>query len=107
MNVDTIKDLMNKRLITEVVDASELAKLSDDEIRANYITQVVDLPEFSNDDVEVPTETPTETPTDTPTEASTEDPTDEPTEDENGDAPVVDEGEDNIETPEEVEGGDF
>lgn len=90
MNVDTIKDLMNKGLITEVVDPVELAKMSDDDIRANYITQVVDLPDFTNDDIEVPTE----------------EPTDEPTDDENGDEPVVDEG-DNIETPDEVEGGDF
>lgn len=95
MNVDAIKDLMNKCLVTEVVDAAELAKLSDDDIRANYITQVVDLAEFSNDDVEAPTEAPTD------------EPTDEPTDDENGDEPVVDEGDDNIETPGEVEGGDF
>lgn len=95
MNVDAIKDLMNKCLVTEVVDAAELAKLSDDDIRANYITQVTDLPEFSNDDVEDPTEAPTEAPTV------------EPTDDENGDEPVVDEGDDNIETPDEVEGGDF
>ena len=99
MNVDTIKDLMNKRLITEVVDASELAKLSDDEICANYITQVVDLPEFSNDDVDAPTEAPTEAPTDEPSV--------EPTDD--IDAPVVDEGgdetpTDEIETPTEEEG---
>lgn len=102
MNVDAIKDLMDKCLITEVVDAAELAKLNDDAIRANYITQVVDLPDFTNDDVEVPTEEPTEAPTDEPTEA----PTVEPADDENGDEPVVDEG-DNIETPDEVEGGDF
>ena len=95
MNVDAIKDLMDKCLITEVVDATELAKLSDDDIRANYITQVVDLPDFTNDDVEVPTEEPTEAPTV------------EPANDENGDEPVVDEGDDNIETPGEVEGGDF
>lgn len=95
MNVDAIKDLMNKCLVTEVVDAAELAKLSDDDIRANYITQVVDLAEFSNDDVDAPTEAPTEAPTV------------EPANDENGDEPVVDEGDDNIETPEEVEGGDF
>lgn len=106
MNVDAIKDLMNKRLITEVVDASELAKLSDDEIRANYITQVIDLPEFSNDDVEDPTEAPTDEPTDEPTEA----PTDEPADD--TDAPIVDEGDDEtpageIEVPTEEEGGDF
>ena len=95
MNVDAIKDLMDKCLITEVVDAAELAKLSDDDIRANYITQVVDLPDFTNDDVEVPTEEPTEAPTVAPGD------------DENGDEPVVDEGDENIETPEGVEGGDF
>ena len=95
MNVDAIKDLMDKCLITEVVDPVELAKMSDDDIRANYITQVVDLPDFTNDDVEVPTEEPTEAPTV------------EPVGDENGDEPVVDEGDENIETPEEVEGGDF
>lgn len=91
MNVDAIKDLMNKCLVTEVVDAAELAKLSDDDIRANYITQVVDLAEFSNDDVEAPTEAPTDEPAD------------------DTDSPVVDEGGDEIptneiETPTEEEG---
>ena len=95
MNVDAIKDLMNKCLITEVVDPVELAKMSDNDIRANYITQVVDLPDFTNDDIEVPTE------------ESTDEPSIEPIDDENGDEPVVDEGDENIEDPEEVEGGDI
>lgn len=103
MNVENIKELMNDKLITEVVDVNELAKKSDDYIRENYVTQVVNLPDFTNDDIEVPTEEPIETPTVEPAD-------DEPVVDEgdeNGDEPVVDEGGDNIEDPEEVEGGDF
>ena len=95
MNVDAIKDLMNKCLVTEVVDAAELAKLSDDDIRANYITQVVDLAEFSNDDVEAPTEAPTDEPTDEPA-----DDTDSPVVDEGGDETPTNE----VETPTEEEG---
>lgn len=97
MNVENIKELMNDKLITEVVDVNELAKKSNDYIRENYVTQVVDLPDFTNDDIEVPTEEPIETPTeeqadDEPVVDEGDDEINDPIDDENGDAPVVDEG---------------
>ena len=91
MNVADIKELMDDKLITEVVDVNELAKKSDDYIRENYITQVVDLPDFSNDDIEVPTDEPTTEPI-APVVEDGDDEINNPIDDENGDAPVVDEG---------------
>lgn len=105
MDIAKIKEMMDNKLITEVVDIEELAKKSDDHIREYYITHVVDLPDFSNDDVVVdepvvdegenePTDEPTDAPTDEPTDAPTDEPADEPVETpEDGGEPVVDEGE--------------
>ena len=96
MNVENIKELMNDKLITEVVDVNELAKKSDDYIRENYVTRVVDLPDFTNDDIEVPTEEPAIAPVSDEGDDEIQNPgeieDDEPVVESGDDEPVVDEG---------------
>lgn len=92
MVIEQIKDLMDKKILTQVLplDSEKITNMTEEELMEyGYITQVTSTTPTEEPEVE-PEDTPTEEPTVEPEDTPTEEPDVEPEED---DSPVVEEEE--------------
>ena len=96
MAIEQIKDLMDKKIITQVLplDSEKITNMTEEElIEYGYITQVISTTPTTEPEVE-PEDTPSEEPTTEPEVEPEDTPEEEPTtEPEEDDSPVVEEEE--------------